>query len=196
MGEWWTYRPSDFLMFSASAYARLLELANRELWPLHVAMAVLAAAVLGSVLRPSPVRQRAAALALAATWAWVAWGVLWSRLAQINTIASYLGWAFAVQALALAALAALPPARPAATWPGAGAALLAAGVLLWPGLGPVTGRSWAQAEYFGIAAEPTALATLGWLLGSGVRHRAWAAVIPLGSLGVGAATLWLLYGPP
>ena len=40
--------------------------------------------------------------------------------------------------------------------------------------------------------EPTALATLGLLPAAGQARRAWLAVIPLASLIVGWATLWLL----
>ena len=36
MSEWWTYRPSDFLMFSPRTYHRLVELYNAEVWPAHV----------------------------------------------------------------------------------------------------------------------------------------------------------------
>ena len=39
MPEWWTYSPSDFLMFSARTYYRLVELHNRRLWPAHLAAA-------------------------------------------------------------------------------------------------------------------------------------------------------------
>ena len=36
MSEWWTYRPSDFLLFSPRTYYRLFELYNAEVWPGHV----------------------------------------------------------------------------------------------------------------------------------------------------------------
>ena len=35
MSEWWTYRLSDFLMFSPRTYYRLFELYNAEVWPGH-----------------------------------------------------------------------------------------------------------------------------------------------------------------
>lgn len=34
MSEWWTYRLSDFLMFSPATYWRMVERYNREVWPL------------------------------------------------------------------------------------------------------------------------------------------------------------------
>ena len=33
MSEWWTYRPSDFLMFAPRTYWRLFELHNEAWWP-------------------------------------------------------------------------------------------------------------------------------------------------------------------
>ena len=33
MSEWWTYRPSDFLLFAPRTYYRLFELYNAEIWP-------------------------------------------------------------------------------------------------------------------------------------------------------------------
>ena len=38
MSEWWTYRPSDFLLFAPRTYYRLIELYNVEWWPLHLAV--------------------------------------------------------------------------------------------------------------------------------------------------------------
>ena len=45
MSEWWTYRLSDFLMFSPRTYHRLFELTNAEIWPLQIV--TLAAGLLG-----------------------------------------------------------------------------------------------------------------------------------------------------
>ena len=36
MSEWWTYRLSDFLMFTPRTYHRLFELHNAEVWPLQI----------------------------------------------------------------------------------------------------------------------------------------------------------------
>ena len=33
MSEWWSYSPSDFLLFSARTYYRLFEIHNAALWP-------------------------------------------------------------------------------------------------------------------------------------------------------------------
>jgi hypothetical protein len=94
-------------------------------------------------------------------------------------------------------------------WPGdapaAGAAvrrlgwlLAVGGVLLYPLAALMAGRAWTQLEVFGITPEPTALATLGLLLASAQPPaRVWRCVlliIPVLSLLVGAATLWLIAG--
>ena len=42
--------------------------------------------------------------------------------------------------------------------------------------------------------EPTALATLGLLLATDLRYRAWLLPIPVLSLVLGLGTSWLLYG--
>jgi hypothetical protein len=197
MGEWWTYRPSDFLMFSAASHARLLEAYNRDHWPLHLLMLGVAGVLAGSMARPSPPVTRAAAALLALTWAWVAGAFHWNRFAEINTAANYFAAASALQAIGLLACAALPVRHTLRrSWPRAGAVLLGVAVLLWPFLALVTGRSWRQAEYFGMASEPTALATLGWLLAVAPRLQRLLYVMPALSLGVGSATLWLLYGQP
>ena len=43
MSEWWTYRPSDFLMFAPRTYWRLFELHNEAWWPAQAIVSVLAA---------------------------------------------------------------------------------------------------------------------------------------------------------
>lgn len=196
MVEWWTYRPSDFLMFSAGSHARLLEQYNQDVWPLHALMLASGMLLVAAAAAPSARAARWAPLALAGIWGWVGWGFLWSRFAEINTAAMYLAFAFWLQAALFAALALHAP-RPIGQPRGAhltGLAVVAAALLLWPLTAPLTGRSLLQAEFFGLAPEPTALATLGWLLSGRPRGARWLAVIPLVSMVLGVGMLWLLYG--
>lgn len=199
MTEWWTYRPSDFLMFSAGSYARLLEQFNLDKWPLHGLMLAVGLALLAAAAAPSSAAARWAPLALAAVWGWVGWAFLWDRFAEINSAANYLAVAFWGQAvLLLAAPVWRAPSEPTGSAKRqsiAAAVVVAAAVLLWPLSAPLTGRSWVQADTFGMVPEPTALVTLGWLLGARVRHKGVLAVIPVLSLVVGIGILWLLYGP-
>ena len=43
MTEWWTYTLSDFLLFSPQTYLRLIELYQRDVWPLQIPMVALGA---------------------------------------------------------------------------------------------------------------------------------------------------------
>lgn len=198
MSEWWTYTPRDFLMFSPGSHARLLEQYNLDAWPLHGVMLVVGGLLVAAALTSAPRAARWLAFVLAGTWAWVGWEFLWSRFAEINTLAGVLAAAFWVQALLIAALGTHPPQSPARPSRGAqlaGAAVIAAALLLWPLSAPLTGRSWTQAEFFGLVPEPTALATLGWLLAVRPPRARWQAVIPAVTMALGLVMLWLLYGP-
>ena len=194
MSEWWTYRLSDFLMFSPATYWRLVERYNREVWPLQLLM--LAAGLLliwRTAVRPAD--RRILAVVLAAVWIWVGWAFHWRRYAPINWAAEYFAAVYALQAMLLLA-AGLP--RPAGN-PGAstgireiGVALASIGVLVYPISGVLAGRPWSQAEVFGLMPEPTALATLGLLLATGQGRRGWLLLIPVLSLLVGIATASLV----
>ncbi len=196
MSEWWTYTLSDFLMYAPRTYWRMVELYNRDFWPMHLP---LLAAGLGAlwltVVRRAPV-VRMGTLMLATAWLWVGWAFLWERYAAINWAAQYMAIAFAVQALLLAGMA-LSPGK-TALQPGTAARrlgwLLAAGGLLYPLLGLALGRPWIQAEVVGMTPEPTALFTVGLLLLNGqpssVTGRALLFYIPVLCLLLGAATGW------
>ena len=195
MSEWWTYRLADFLMFSPATYWRLVERYNRELWPLQIAWLAAGAVLLWLVARRTPQVGRVAAAALALAWLWVGWAFHGQRYAAINWAAPYLGAAFVLQSAMLAGTALLAKGDADGAGTGAravGLGLAAIGVLLYPVVAPAAGRPWAQAEVFGLMPEPTALATLGFLLATRLPHRAGLAVIPLLSLAVGLATAWLL----
>ncbi len=197
MSEWWTYTLSDFLMFSPRTYWRMIELYNRDFWPLQLPLlaAGLAALWLSASRRAQAFRW--IVFGLAAVWLWVGWAFLWERYAIINWAAQYVAVAFALQAVLLLLVASLMrgnvAARPDTVWRGLGWLLAVAG-LLYPMLGLATGRPWLQAEVFGMKPEATALLTLGLLLLSGQpASRAWRFLlfpIPLLCLLLGAATGW------
>ena len=196
MSEWWTYTLSDFLMFSPRTYWRLVELYNRDFWPLQLPLlaAGLAALWLAAVRRVQAFRWLA--VALSAAWLWVAWAFLWERYATINWAAQYVALAFAAQAALLlaAGLVCGPASRPPGTAMRGFGGLLAVAGLLYPLVGLAAGRPWVQAEVFGLVPEPTALFTLGLLLLSGQpasrAGRALLFAIPLLCLLLGAATAW------
>ena len=170
MSEWWTYRLSDFLMFSPAVYARMVERYHRELWPLPwVLMGVGLMLIVGAATR-KPWAGRLVLLTLAALWAWVGWAFFWQRYAQINWAAQYMAGGWWLQAGLLAAGAMAAPSENRVrhrAWP-AGIALAAWGVVSYP---------W-HAQAFGLMPTPTALATIGLLVMQRPRPGIWLLVIP------------------
>jgi hypothetical protein len=196
MGEWWTYRPSDFLMFSAPSWGRLVEGFNRELWPWQ-AVLLLAGLVLLALAWRAPERgRRVVLLALAAAWAGVGWAFHWQRFSEINTAAIGFAWAFGAQAVLLVLAAAAPPAERAPS-PFArmtGQALAWAALVAYPVLGPaLRGTGAWQAEFAGATPDPTALFTIGLLLALPVRRRVPLLVLPAAWAVIAATTAWLLH---
>jgi hypothetical protein len=190
MTEWWTYRPSDFLMFAPRTYWRLFELANADAWPLAALLALLLLAALRS-------GRRAATAVLALAWAYVGWAFVLQRYAPINWAAEYAGWVFIAEAAALAAWA----ARPAVEGAGhigrrVGCGLVGWALVVQPLLAPLQGRPWRQAELFGIAPDPTVIATLGVLLLNPPRGAARALWFAPGlAAAASAATLGTMGSP-
>lgn len=199
MSEWWTYGLRDLLLFSAQTYYRLFELYNLEWWPLQLLALALGAVVLLLGWRGGERAGRVMAAILAVCWLWVAWAFHWQRYASINLAAGYFAWAFVLEALLLLWLGvvrgrlALVPGLQLRRHGGVGVFLFA--LLVYPLIGPLLGRSWAQAEVFAMAPDPTALATLGILLCAGVRPVWWLFPIPVAWCLVSGATLWALESP-
>ena len=196
MTEWWTYRLEDFLMFSPTTYARLLEQYHRDVWPAQALGLIggVTALVLTTRSRERALRLQAALLALA--FLWVAWAFHLQRYSTINWAATYLALAFAVQAALLLALGLsgrgeAPTPNHRATQ--LGWVLSLAGLVFYPLAGVLAGLPSTRIEVFGVSPEPTALAGLGLMLARpDFYRRRWHAallVIPLASLAVGAATL-------
>ena len=77
-------------------------------------------------------------------------------------------------------------------WIGSG--LFAAGVVLYPLLTPLQGRPWMQAEIFGVAPDPTAVATVGALLLASGRI-VWLLALPFLWCAISALTLWTMEAP-
>jgi hypothetical protein len=183
MPEWWTYSLSDFLLFSPRTYYRLIERYNLALWPAHLLTFALGVTIAVLLRRSTPARSRAIAGMLAALLAWVGWAFVATRYATINWAAVWLAWLFAVEALLLGWLGAATGRLRFAWAKDAssrfGAALFALAMGLYPLLAPALGRGWTQAELFGIAPDPTVLATMGILLmAEGSPRVRWAALAP------------------
>ena len=178
MSEWWTYRLYDFLLFTPRTYYRLFELYNAAIWPAQYVEIVLGVLLALMCLRRDG---RAATVLLAAVWLWVAVAFLALRYATINWAATYGAWAFGAQA-ALLLWAALRGRFEPAGRIGIGFVLFA--IFLEPLSGLILGRPLRQVELFGLAPDPTVVATFGALLTLRPRRRWVFMIIPV---------LWCLF---
>jgi hypothetical protein len=170
VSEWWTYRPSDFLMFSPRIYWRLFASLNEAWWPAQLLLVgapmvwLIRRMVRGATAGGASLR--AAATFLALCWLLTATAFLQQRFAPINWVASGYAVMFMVQAVALLALAAVGGinGQVTALRRRVGLALGASALVAYPWLAIASGRPWQQAEVFGLAPDPTAIGTLAFLL--------------------------------
>lgn len=199
MSEWWTYRLSSFLLFSPRTYWRLHELYNVEIWPAQLVAFGLGIAILALLRRDGAWPGRIIALILASCWIWVAWAFHLRRYATINWAAVYFAAAFLIEALLLMRLVIMPgrPALPSnlSMSRRAGACMFLFALVGQPAVDRLAGRSWAQSEYFGVAPDPTVVATLGMLLLAGDRAHWGLLAIPVLWCAVSGAFQWALGAP-
>jgi hypothetical protein len=199
MSVWLTYSLSDILLFSPQTYYRLFELYNRAVWPGQLVALGAGAAILLLLRRPGGLSGRAIAGLLAALWLWVAWAFHLERYATINWAASWPAAGFALQALLLAwtgvvrgRLRFRPGRHPVGR---AGLGLFVFALVVQPWIGLVGPRSWASVEIFGLAPDPTAVATLGLLLAADGPVRWVLLPLPVLWCLVSGATLWAMAAP-
>lgn len=199
MSEWWTYSLSDMLLFSPRVYYRLFELHNHSLWPAQLLTVAAGFGMVFALTRPNIVRTRLTFVVLGIIWIWVGWAFFWVRYATINWAAPYVAPAYALEGLMLIAAGLLKKQfsfSSAAAFPRKAAIVLLAAILVgYPLIAPAIGRSWSAAEVFGIAPDPTALATLAVLAASPKGGRLVLMVIPLLWIVISTATLWTLQSP-
>ena len=197
MTEWWTYRLSDFALFSPRVYYRLFELHNEALWPLQIVTLALGLLVLVLLAGRPSAAQRLVPAVLAAAWLWIGWSFFWRSYATVNWASPYMAPAAALQAGLLIWLTTL---RGSIDFTGASGgmriaalAILGGSVLLYPlaAIG-MEGRSWRSAELFGIAPDPTALATLAAAALARGRARWAISIVPALWCAVSGATLWAI----
>jgi hypothetical protein len=199
MSDWLSYTPSDFLLFSARTYYRLFELYNRAIWPGQILALMLGLVILWLLHRGSARQGSIVTAILAAGWLWTAWAYLLEHYDTINWAARYFAIGFAIEALLLVGMGFMRRRisfQPYGDWISrVGLVLFLFALLVQPSVGPLVGRDWRQAEIFGIAPDPTVLATLGILLT--VRERLpWGLMIfPLIWCGLSGATLWTMDSP-
>ncbi len=199
MPEWWTYTLSDFLLFSPRTYYRLIERQNEAIWPGQIVTIGLGLFIAGLLGRPAPWQGRTVSAILAFLWTWVAWAFVWRRYATINWAATYLVCLFAIEVLLLVWIGVVR-GRLAFRWKRdaggtVGVTLFIVSLALYPMLAPLLGRGWRQAEIFGVAPDPTVIATLGLLLLAEGLPRWGLLAAPLLWCVVSGATLWAMGSP-
>ena len=197
MSEWWTYTLSDFLLFSPRTYYRLFEIYNAAIWPVQLAAIALGLAILALLSRPAAAGRRATAAILAGCWLWVAIAFHANRYAAINWAAVYFAWGFGLEAgiLTWSALARRPLKRRLDVASGAGLGIFLFALVVEPLVGPLLGRGWRQVQIFGVAPDPTAVATLGILLLAHVRGRWLLMIVPAIWCAISGATLLAMKAP-
>ncbi|MBT6093363.1 MAG: hypothetical protein HOH04_00670 [Rhodospirillaceae bacterium] len=185
MPEIFTYSLSDFILFSPETYARLFVRYHEAIAPLPWIGFAAGLAIIWLVLRG---QGRWATLLLAAGWIWTGWAFQIEPYAQLNWAATYFGWAFIIQGIALVLAARDGTDR-------SGLVLLALAVVIHPLIGLITGHAWPTTGLVGTAPDPTAVASLGLaLMWRGWRY--WGlAIIPAFWCLVSVATAFGLHRP-
>jgi Family of unknown function (DUF6064) len=194
MSEWWTYTLADIKSFTLATYYRLFELHNRAIWPAQVVAVALGLAIFALLRRPDVRRGRVIAAILAASWLFVAVAFHAHRYATLTWSARYYGWAFGAEAVLLL-WSGVVRGRLRFERAAAGLAIYLFALVAHPFIELVSGRRWPQVEIFGVAPDPTAIATLGLLLSTAGRVRWELAAIPLLWCAISGATLLSMKAP-
>ena len=185
MLTWATYSLSDLLLFTPHTYFRLYELYNTALWPFGLFISVMVSALLIPTKVTVAQKRRMMQLLLSLMWMAIAWFFFYSTYAQINNFAHWFAVAFGIQSLLLA-FDAISDTRADASdnsfpwnFSDPGALLFLFAVLVHPLIGLLAGRPLQGIELFGLAPDPTALGTLGFLLAGKKVTRGFLLIIPL-----------------
>ncbi len=193
IGELGAYTLDRFIPFTAEVYFRLYERLHETPLPVRLGLPLAGFAAVVLALRG---RHRQAAALLAAAFVATAWLYQFRLYAELTPVGTVFGWLFLAQAGVLAAWGCLAHAAPAprsAFVTTAGLALVAGGLVVWPLLAPVTGQPWRAAQTFGLAPDPTVVASLGvLLLAASPRWLLMVLPLPLLWCAVDAATLHVL----
>src|SRR6218665_3534329 len=167
MSEWWTYRPSDFLMFSSRVYYRQIESFNADHSPLQLALFALGCYVLFACWSQRKSHIRVSFILLSGLWAFVSLDYFSAYLLTIHWGVSYVVYGFLLQAFLLLVRSIFVSAThpsPVTLVRWAGIALIAGGLAIYPCLALLSGRGYHAAEVIGAMPTPTAIVTVGFLL--------------------------------
>lgn len=199
--DWATYRPQDFLLFSADTYLQLFERQNLTLWPLgHVAALAGAAMIIIALTehRRNVSRGRLVSLTVVVALISVACGYFWILFQPINFAARYYAIGFGLEALVVLYFGVIKGSLFSGNVSGIprvlGLGLVTWGLALKPWLDYLGGRHLAGLEFFGIAPDPTAVTLIGLLLAttqtSGMHAAKLLLVLPALWCLISGLTLW------
>lgn len=200
-GELDTYALSNFMPMEPEVYKRLFVRQNQAVWPSQLLSFGLTIVALTLAWRPGttyPFRVLVGAT-LGGCWAWVGFTFHIQLYSELNWAATYMGWAFIAQG-ALMLTWGLQGKLERAPGPAGfsrfiGAGLMVFACIVYPLLGPATGRSWPGIELFGTTPDPTAIGTLGLLL-LPRRMPLLLAIIPVLWCIYSGITWWAMKWPP
>ncbi|MEA1048529.1 DUF6064 family protein [Lamprobacter modestohalophilus] len=207
MADWSSYALSDFLPFSLETYQRLGLLYNARFSAAVVAGLGIGLFALLLLWRPTPLRLRLALAGLGLCWLWISWAYQLQTLAPLLWAGELFAIAFALQSGLLLAsavystprltphwvvrgLAAQSPAGQPRLGVWLGAGMLVFAVLLLPLIELAAGQPWPGLSFFGSAATPTAIGTLG--LAAMLGPRLWLLLTPVPVLWCLVVSLLLL----
>ena len=159
---------SDFLMFLPETWSRLVSGYHQDFWPLQIFALLSGLWILWLVFHPSARSDRLISTVLCASWSWV--GAVF-HFQYFSTI-SWAAWAFGGLFLLQAALflvfgVMLNKIRylPAPSMTRRVAVFIVLFALLgWPAITAAVSGDPAQAGFFGLSADATSLATIGFIL--------------------------------
>lgn len=185
MSEWSSYSLHDLLIFSPESYFRLFARSNQDFWPFQLTIIAVALLMLYLTTVRTVRAQLFILVGLALFWLLSGWWFVHQFYSQINTIADWYLWLFLLQIVLLLLYATLNhlktgfyrPAGDAMLGLGMGIAVYA--LFIHPLLLLLAGREWRAVELVGVAPDPTAIATIGFVLAMGKgKLRFWLLIIP------------------
>ena len=183
----------DLLIFSPESYFQLFEISNRALWPFQLPLLLLFTLALVLIYKRPRFTSKLIHSWLGFIWFFVAYWYFNVHYSQISTYAHYLAYAFYVEAFLLF-ITAFVSRNDAINFDQTdyqklllilGVGLITYGLIIHPIMSLlIWNQSLIRAELFSIAPDPTAIASIGFILLFPVKGSLVLIIIPI---------LWLLF---
>jgi len=168
MEDWLSYSLHDLLIFSEQAYFRLFELSNQALWPFQVPLLISALLVMRLTRSRHEYARHIILLWLSLIWLFVGLWFLSMFYSQINILAKPLSYLFIIESVLLAVSGMMTHRNTmyasANRWKILAWLLLIYAYFLHPISVLVWERKLTGVELVTVAPDPTAIATIGFLL--------------------------------